>query len=239
MNIIAGRNEADDGTWDIPFNPIPDFAASCQTTDLKGFRIGVPRNTFLKVEPSVLVAFETALQTLGEAGAQIVENSDLESVDEFKKLDKETKSFCMTAEFKSDLSKYFSGLQNNPHNLRTVEDLIEFTKQSPEEEYPERDIDIFLRAQADGTDISSAKYEALREKELNFGGAGGILGTLEKFNLDVLAVPSTIEIPTSLAAKMGFPIISVPLGFYPEDTKIKMNKRGDLVQVAPGIPYVS
>jgi amidase len=238
MNLISGRSEADDGTWNIPFDPLPDFTASCQTTDLRGLRIGVPRNAFLKVAPSVLAAFETALQTLDKAGAQIVENANFECVDEFTKLDKVAKTFCITAEFKSDLSKYFSRLQNNPHSLHTVKDLIDFTKQFPEEEYPERDIDIFLRTQAEDTHISGAKYKALREKEKYFGGAGGILGAMEKFNLDVLAIPSTIEIPTVFAAKMGFPILSVPLGFYPKDTKIKKNKRGNLAQVAPGIPYV-
>lgn len=238
MNVIAGRWEADDFTWDIPFDPIPDFTASCRTRDLKGFRVGVPRNTFLKVSPPILAAFETALQTLGEAGAQIIENADFESVDEFKEIDKDTRIYCIMAEFKSDLSKYFFELQNNPHSLHTLEDLIAFTKSFSKEEYPERDIDIFLKAQVDDVDITSTKYKELREKEQYFGGAGGILGAMEKFNLDVIAVPSTLDIPTVLAAKMGFPILTVPLGFYPEGTEIETNRRGNLIDVAPGIPYV-
>jgi amidase len=239
LNVVAGRSESDDLTWDIPFDPIPDFTASCQSTDLSGVRIGVPRNTFLKVSPFVLAAFETALKTLGEAGADIVEDANFESADEWMKLDKSTRrSFCITAEFKSDLANYLSGLKDNPNNIHTLEELINFTKSFPEEEYPARDIDIFLAAQANDTGVSGAKYKEVREKELYFGGPGGILGALEKFDLDVLAIPSTIEIPTVLAAKMGYPILTVPLGFYPEGTEIKKNKRGDLIKIAPGMSYV-
>lgn len=240
LNAIAGRSESDDLTWNIPFDPVPDFTAACQSTDLPGVRIGVPRNTFLKVPPFVLAAFETALKILSEAGAEIVEEANFESAEEWMKLDKQTRrTFCITAEFKSDLAKYLSGLQENPNNIHTLEDLISFTKSFPQEEYPERDIDVFLGAQADDSGISGAKYRQVREKELYFGGAGGILGALEKFNLDVLAIPSTIEIPTVLAAQMGYPILTVPLGFYPEETEIEKNKKGDLVKLAPGMPYVT
>jgi amidase len=236
LNILAGRNEADDFTWNIPFDPIPDFTASCQTTNLKGVKIGIPRNTFIKVADPILTAFETALKTLAEAGADIIENTDFESVEEFKNQDAIDQSFCISAEFKSDLAIYFAGLKNNPLNIKTMKDLIAYTKSFPGEQYSDRDIEKFLWTQAKGTDISSLRYKELMEQDQYFGGAGGILGAMEKHDLDLIAIPSTIEIPTVFAAKMGFPILSVPLGFYPEDTKIEMNKRGNLVQTAPGIP---
>lgn len=92
----------------------------------------------------------------------------------------------------------------------------------------------FLWTQRDGTDVNSEKYKAA--VEISMSGPGGILREMDRYKLDVLATPANAEIPISFAAKLGLPIISVPLGFYPEGTEIKMNRRGNLIQFAPGIP---
>lgn len=51
------------------------------------------------------------------------------------------------------------------------------------------------------------------EQEIYFGGEGGILGAIEKYELDVLVVPSTLGVANDLATKIRFPVISVPLEF--------------------------
>ena len=40
-----------------------------------------------------------------------------------------------------------------------------------------------------------------------------------------------------LPAIAGLPIVTVPLGYYPEGSPVKMNPKGNLVQAAPGIPF--
>ena len=35
----------------------------------------------------------------------------------------------------------------------------------------------------------------------------------------------------------GLPVVTVPMGYYPEGTPVKMNPKGNLVQAAPGIPF--
>ncbi|KAI1418796.1 NB-ARC and TPR domain protein [Xylaria sp. FL1777] len=117
---------------------------------------------------------------------------------------------------------YLSTVENNPHNIQSAEDIIEFTKTHKEEEYPSRDIGKFLWTQAEGVDVESEKYHEMVEQERFFGGEGGILGAMDKYNLDVLAIPSSFGIGNDLAAKMGFPVIGVPLGFYPENTTIQL-----------------
>jgi amidase len=72
------------------------------------------------------------------------------------------------------------------------------------------------------------------DQELYFGGEGGILWAMDKYNVDVLATPSTLGIANDLAAKMGFPVITVPLGFYPEGTPVQ--KEHGLIKRAPGVP---
>lgn len=115
--------------------------------------------------------------------------------------------------------------------------MIEFTKTSPKEEYPGRDIGKFLWTQEVGIDVESDKYREMLEQERFYGGEGGILGAMEKHQLDVLAIPSSMGICNDLAAKMGFPVISVPLGVYPEGTDItKGSGPPQLIKVAPGTP---
>ena len=39
-----------------------------------------------------------------------------------------------------------------------------------------------------------------------------------------------------MAAIRGLPIVTIPLGYYPEGAEVKHNRRGNLVDVAPGVP---
>ncbi|KAJ5956346.1 glutamyl-tRNA amidotransferase subunit A, partial [Penicillium viridicatum] len=217
LNTIAGRSEDDPYTWNIPFDPIPDFSQSCDDADLSEIKISLPRDAFSDVAAPVITAFENAVVTFRGLGANVLDETNFPSVEEFRKLDKATKDFVVTAEFKSDLQSYLASLQNNPHNLCSVADIIQFTKTFPGELYPDRDIEKLLWTEAAGTDIESEKYRSAIERESLLAGTQGILGTMEKFELDVLAVPANAEIPISYAAKLGLPIISVPLGFYPTE----------------------
>ncbi|KAJ5515970.1 glutamyl-tRNA amidotransferase subunit A [Penicillium freii] len=236
LNTNAGRSEDDPYTWNIPFDPIPDFSQTCDDADLSEITIGLPRNSFSDVAAPVITAFENAVATFRGLGANVLDETNFPSVEEFRKLDKATKNFVITAEFKSDLQSYLASLRNNPHDIYSVADIIQFTKTFPGELYPDRDIEKFLWTEAAGTDMESEKYRSAIERESFLAGTQGILGTMEKFELDVLAVPANAEIPISYAAKLGLPIISVPLGFYPTDTEEKLNRRGNLIQLAPGIP---
>lgn len=65
---------------------------------------------------------------------------------------------------------------------------------------------------------------------------GGILGAMEKYNVDLFVVPSDWRIANDLAAKMGFPVISVPFGYFPVGTPIEYEN--GLIIRAPGMPQV-
>lgn len=238
LNHMAGRSDRDDRTWNIPLDPIPDFTKFCDGTDLTGLSIGVPRNTF-SLDPTspVMESFEAALGILAAAGAKIVDNANFSEADEFKKLNQQVKGIVRSSEFKRDIVRYLSTLATNPNNLTSAEDIIKFTKTFPGEEYPDKDIGKFLWTQAEGIDVDSDKYAHMLEQEKFFGGEGGILGALSKFKVDAFVVPVYAGIGPDLAAKMGFPELSVPLGFYPEGTPITHDQdEPHLVQVAPGIP---
>ncbi|KAH6649416.1 glutamyl-tRNA amidotransferase subunit A [Chaetomium tenue] len=239
LTTMAGRSEKDKGTWNIPFENIPDFTTHCKGTDLSGITIGVPRNAFTADPMSpIMLSFESALKTLGSAGATVVDSADFPEADGFKKLNQQVRGIVRSSEFKRDVVHYLGTLETNPNNLHTAEDIIEFTKSFPAEEYPDRDIGKFLWTQAEGIDVNSDKYKEMVKQEQFYGGEGGILGAMEKHGLDLLVVPSSLGIANDLAAKMGFPVLGVPLGFYPKGTPIELDdSKPNLVRVAPGIPY--
>ncbi|KAK1771977.1 amidase [Phialemonium atrogriseum] len=209
-------------------------------TDLSGITIGVPRNTFTADPTSpIMVSFKSALKTLSSAGAKVVDNANFSEADGFKKLNQQDKGIVRSSELRRDIVQYLQTLETNPNNISSAEDIIEFTKASPAEEYPERDIGKFLWTQAEGIDVNSDKYKTMVEQERFYGGEGGILGAIDKYKLDFLIVPSSLGIGNDLAAKMGFPVLGVPLGFYPEDIPIELDHcKPNLVRVAPGMLFV-
>jgi amidase len=232
---MAGRSEHDEMTWNIPQDQASDYVQFCKGTDLSGISIGIPRNTLgANKDSPVSAAFEIALQSLSSAGATIVDNADFPAAEEFTKLDEQVKGIVRSSEFRGDFARYIQTLETNPNNINSAEDLIEFTKTHPEEEYPERDIGKFLWTQAKGIDVDSDKYAEMVKQERYFGGPGGILGAMEKYNVDLFAVPSYWGIANDLAAKMGFPVISIPLGYFPEGTPVEHDE--GLVVLAPGMP---
>jgi aspartyl-tRNA(Asn)/glutamyl-tRNA(Gln) amidotransferase subunit A len=72
LQLIAGPDPADPTSASLP---VPNYAAAI-ARPLKGTRIGVPRDFCLAlVDPEVAAAFDTALATLRDAGAVVVDVS--------------------------------------------------------------------------------------------------------------------------------------------------------------------
>ena len=66
-------------------------------------------------------------------------------------------------------------------------------------------------------------------------GKGGVFGALDEFGLDALVMPSSIASPW--AAPVGAPIVSVPMGHYPDNQNVTMDTTGELVTQGPGMPF--
>jgi aspartyl-tRNA(Asn)/glutamyl-tRNA(Gln) amidotransferase subunit A len=68
MNTIAGHDERD--STSAPY-PVPDFT-QCLTGDIKGMKIGIPREYFVEgMQPEIEAAIRTAIAKLEELGASI------------------------------------------------------------------------------------------------------------------------------------------------------------------------
>jgi amidase len=236
LTLIAGKSQADPRTDGIPFETIPDYAKSCQGTDLTGIRIGVPRNAFPGIGPVEDKAFTKALETLSLAGAHIVEDANFLAAEEYEALPDSDKSVVIHADFKLSLANYLKSLETNPNNLHSLQDLIDYTKTHAGEEYPARNVAQFDSAQS--IDVESQEYKDIAAREQYIAGDGGIIGVLKRHNVDVLAVPTPADIAVAFSAIAGTPVISIPLGFLPADTPVKKDSKSDLISSGPNFPYV-
>ncbi|KAH8682680.1 glutamyl-tRNA amidotransferase subunit A [Xylariales sp. PMI_506] len=233
LGVIAGRDSNDPATEKSP-SEIPDYSLSCVTTDLKGMRLGVPRNALTKLMASILERFEEVLNGLRTLGADIID-VEFASVSEYRALRSDQKQLAMATEFRSSIKNYLANLKENPHNLYQLEDIYALTKQMPGEEASHRDLGIWDLALTTSTD--SAEYQEAKRREGIFAGEGGILGSVTDHKLDAIIAPCDARIPNHFAAGGGLPMIAVPLGYMPEGTPIEWDESNEIISQAPNRPY--
>ncbi|KAI0868904.1 glutamyl-tRNA amidotransferase subunit A [Hypoxylon argillaceum] len=235
LSTIAGPDAHDKFTDKIPSGSIPDYTSSCTTTSLAGLRVGIPRNAF-QVSSVVEDTFTMSLKRLQEAGATVIDNTDYVDLDGYINLDPWLQDVVIMTDFKESLNRYLQDLVENPNNIENLEQLITYTKSSPGEEFPKFDTAEFETAQTTNGTSDPSYIKALALEAHHFG-EGGILGALEKWNLDALLVPTCAKLALRLAAIGGLPIVSLPLGFYPDGTDIKWNARKNMINIGPNIPF--
>ncbi|KAL1608053.1 hypothetical protein SLS60_002992 [Paraconiothyrium brasiliense] len=238
LGFMAGKSENDSLTKGIPFDRIPDYVESCNSSSLNGARIGIPRNglknpigTNINTKP-IMKAFEKAISLMQSHGATLIDNANYPNWDEV--YEKSPQSIVSPSEYARDMAAYFHELSDNPHNIHGVEDMISCTKKLPMEEYPSRNVANFeaaLKAPAfDSTEVLAAW------KRMKYLGAeGGIDGALDATKADALILPSIIC--SDIPGLVGYPTITVPMGYLPNDTPITKNPRGDLIDEAPNVPF--
>ncbi|KAK0205143.1 amidase signature enzyme [Desarmillaria ectypa] len=235
LSIIAGKDPDDNFTLAQP-SIVPDYTRALRKGALAGKRIGVPRKVFLNpslsgLDQPVLNAFEAALETIKLLGATVVDPADLPSAEEILRSNNE--SIVLDVDFKIELNRYFAGLIKNPSGVRSLADLIKFNDDHPDLEEPANFTDQLIESEAT-SGFDDAYFNALAiDREL--GGSMGIDATMKEFDLDALVLPSQ-GFTTTIAAIIGYPIVTVPLGFYPDNFTIGI-AGPETVYPAPGVPF--
>ncbi|KAJ7616304.1 amidase signature enzyme [Mycena polygramma] len=237
LSVIAGKDPNDNFTLAQP-PVVPDFTKALNKNALKGKRIGVPRRVFLNDsisgnDPSIGVAFEEALLTIQALGATVVDPANLPSAEELVASNNET--IVLDVEFKVGLNEYLEALLENPTGVRSLADLIKFDDDNPTLEEPANftDQSEFIRAEA--TNGFDAEFFAALAADHDLGSTRGIDFVLQKFNLDALVLPAP-GFTTVPAAVVGYPIVTVPLGFFPDNVTIG-SAGPETVYPAPGVPF--
>lgn len=237
LSVIAGRDPNDNFTLAQP-SVVPDFTKALNKNALKGKRIGVPRKVFLNDsitgnDPSIGVAFEEALLTMKSLGAEIVDPADLPSAEEILLSNNET--IVLDVDFKVQLNAYYESLIKNPSGVRSLADLIKFNDEHKDLEEPPGFTSQSILIESEATvGFNATFFEALAfDQEL--GGKRGIDSALKQHRLDALVLPAP-GFTTTPAAIVGYPIVTVPLGFFPDNVTI--GEAGpQTVYPAPGVPF--
>jgi amidase len=173
LNHMAGRSDRDERTLDIPFEHMPGFTTFCKGKDLSNITIGVLRNTVKADSTSpIMVSFEAALEILRAADASVIYNADFPEAEGFKRLNQQVKGTARASKFHRDMVRYLDTVKENPNKIRSVEDIIEFTKSNLAEKYSEKDIGKFMWTQAECIDVNSYRFKRAVEREQFFGGEG-------------------------------------------------------------------
>ncbi|KAJ3933353.1 MAG: amidase signature enzyme [Lentinula lateritia] len=240
LSLIAGKDPNDNFTLAQP--PIvPDYTKALNPNALVGARIGVPRKVFLDgsdltgngSESAIGLAFEKALDVIRELGATVVDPADLPSAEEIARSNNET--VVLDTDFKIQINAWLEGLISIPSGVRSLADLIAFDNANPSLEEPVNftSQSEFIASEAT-TGFTDAYFQSLAsDKEL--GGAQGIDAALEMFDLDALVLPAQ-GLTTVPAAIAGYPIVTVPLGFFPSNVTIG-SAGPETVYPAPGVPF--
>ena len=195
-----------------------DYTTFLKADGLKGKRIGIA-SQMLPSNKKVKLLFDEAVQSLRQAGAEIIENVEFENNRKWGGPSYQV----LLYEFKADLNKYLSEHPKAP--VRTMEEIIEFNKNNADREMPWFDQEIFEEAQNKG-DLNTEEYlEALKNSKL-YAGKEGIDKVMEEHQLDAIIAQTngpawTIDWvngdhfsggSSSPAAISGYPNITVPMG---------------------------
>ena len=161
-------------------------------------------------------------------------------------------------DFEYDVANYFNSLLVNPTNIHNLAELINFTHTDPREDWPDRNTVTWDQALALNLTQTSPNYTKALFADLELGSLGTIEGAINKYDLDALILPTSQA--AGVAAIAGYPVVTVPLGYYLSDppasprgrmhgewladcrfyqsnTSVVKNSRNTLVTSGPHFPF--
>ncbi|KAI3393604.1 hypothetical protein diail_3908 [Diaporthe ilicicola] len=243
LSAIVGKDSLDNYTSAIPFDAegFPDYVSACQPAALTGKRIGVTRGLIdldllgvpKEADLPLMTAFNNSLSTIRSAGATVIDDIFLPGWREYVK--DRYMSTALGADLLTDIPKYLSHLDSNPHNISSLQDIWNFTHDYPDEEYPTRDTAVFDYALESGMNNTHPHFWSNRTHALHLIGNLGILGAIKNHSLDAIVLPTYFaQFPPAM---LGTPAVTVPMGRYPDDMPIIKNDFGNLVELGPNIPF--
>ncbi|KZT58592.1 amidase [Calocera cornea HHB12733] len=237
LHYMAGPSPYDNYTSAIPFGDnIPDYAAACVPGGLKGAKIGVPWNAIVNMTTASnlaeVKAFNASLDVLTSLGATVIA-APFPDYAAYRA--SSNSSLILMLDFKADIANYYASLAYNPTGIHTLGDLINFTHTDPREDWPDRNTVTWDNAWALPYDNTSPEYWAALQADYYLGQNATILGSIETYGLDAMVIPTSMSY--AIAAIAGYPIVTVPNGYYPSTQPVVWNSRGTLVSSGPKFPF--
>lgn len=219
LSTIAGPDAADPATADAARHAQADYTRFLDPNGLRGVRIGIARNLFGASLPADRVV-QRGIEAMRGAGAVLVENANIETVEGIWSFDAEVLSF----ELKAALNAYFASLGPTAP-VKNLAELIAFNARHADRELAWFGQETFEYAQEKGP-LTSPEYQSALQFVRQLSRVQGIDATLRKHRVEALIAP-TIS-PAWLTdvllgdnavlgsfvapAAAGYPSLTVPAG---------------------------
>ena len=220
LGALTGVDPRDPATTSSMNQAHTDYTQFLQTDGLQGARIGVARNYFGK-HPAVDQIMEEAIEIMRQAGAEIIDPANLDTVTQLPAPEREV----LLYEFKADLNAYLA--QRGPEvPVHSLAEIIAFNEQNREQTMPWFGQELMLLAQEKGP-LTEEPYRQARAKCLRLAATEGLDATLAAHKLDAIVAPSNHPAwltdwvngdnysggSSAMTAVAGYPNITVPAGF--------------------------
>ncbi len=218
LGPLTGTDPGDERTKESEGKRYADYTQFLDKEGLQGKRIGVLRSTF-GFHEKVDRIMAQALATMAQAGATVIDPVEIKTINEFGDAGYQV----LLYEFKDGVNNYLASANANVNSLAEV---IAFNKANRDESMPYFAQEILEEAQAKG-DLNEKEYTGALKKVLLLSRQKGIDATLKAHNLDAIVAPTggpawCIDLingdhygggSSSLAARAGYPNITVPAGY--------------------------
>jgi amidase len=207
LGAITGADPRDEATIPIAEGAYQDYTPFLDKSCLPHARIGIPRYYFRDLDPARLAIVEAAIEALRKEGATIIDPVTLPC--EQTKWD----SNVMRFEFKKDLNDYLAKLDKHVL-VHSLSELIEFNRIHAESalKYGQ---DILVWCEETSGTLTEEAYWISKRRNDEMSREYGIDHALKSYELDALMFLSDDD-GTDLAARAGYPSITVPAGYATE-----------------------
>jgi amidase len=221
LSVIAGRDIRDLATLTAP-EVLPNYVECLDPNGLRAARIGVLPASF-NPHPKLKVIFDQALALMQAHGAVL---TTLEVTKNMAGSGAAERTI-LTCEFKDGLRRYLASriAGKNSEVPRSLADLIAFNNQHAVQEMPFFEQETFLAAEAThGLDSEEYRQALVGSRD---AAQTWVDQTLASHRLDAIVMLSDVPAPptdwlngdphiggsTGIAARAGYPLITVPAGF--------------------------
>ncbi len=220
LGALIGEDARDEATRSSNGHTHRDYAQFLDANGLKGARIGVARKFFSKSSRANEV-FETGLETMRRAGAELIDPADLPTHGKFGSAEHEV----LLYEFKADLNTYLASLGAKAP-VHSLEEVIAFNERNAAKELVFFGHETMIESQKKGP-LTDSKYLEELENAKRLAGKEGIDAVMDEHHLDAIVAPTAgpacrVDFvygdrgeggSSSPAAVAGYPNITVPGGF--------------------------
>jgi amidase len=220
LGALTGSDPRDAATSASQGKSYKDYTPFLDRHGLMGKRIGIARAEF-GFNPEVDKLLDAAIAAMRTNGAEIVEDTNLDSLRAMNDAEMEV----LLYELKADLNAYLASL-GNKSPMKSLRDIIDFNDKNADRELVYFGQDLFIRAEAKGP-LTDEKYLAALKKSKRLARDEGIDAVMRRHNLDALVAPTNGPAwPTDYVhgdqfvtgsamgpAIAGYPSITVPCGY--------------------------